>query len=133
MPHEPMDMDQRYTVAGLLRANTDKTPDRTMLVDRAKSWTWTEHHARACRVAHALRADGTRPGGRGRFPGSKRLPLLRDPVRWIARRDRERRGQLEALATGDGRGHRRLARRGARGHTAITCRACRRSRAAFPM
>ena len=60
-----MEIEQRYTVAGLLRTNTERTPDNTMLVDRGQSWTWAEHHARACRVAHALRSDGIGPGVRG--------------------------------------------------------------------
>ncbi|MGO9344587.1 MAG: AMP-binding protein, partial [Acidimicrobiales bacterium] len=59
-----MEIEQRYTVAGLIRANAEKTPDRTMLVDRAHSWTWAGHHARACRIAHALQSDGIGAGGR---------------------------------------------------------------------
>ena len=62
-----MTIEQRYTVAGLIRSNTETTPEKTMLVDRGRSWTWSEHHARACRVSHALRSDGMGPGGRVAF------------------------------------------------------------------
>ena len=39
----------------------------TMLVDRDRSWTWAQHHARACRVAHALRSERTGAGSRVAF------------------------------------------------------------------
>src|ERR1700722_10797945 len=62
-----MDIDERYTVAGILRTHAEQRPDATMLSDRDRSCTWAQHHARACRVAHALRSEGTGPGSRVAF------------------------------------------------------------------
>jgi len=62
-----MDFDRRYTVAGLLRENTSRRPDQTMFVDRGQSWTWDDHHRRACRVGHALASEGVQAGGRIAF------------------------------------------------------------------
>jgi long-chain acyl-CoA synthetase len=62
-----MDIDMRHTVSGILRTHSEERPDRPMLVDRGRRWTWAEHHGRACRVAHALQAEGTAPGSRVAF------------------------------------------------------------------
>lgn len=62
-----MEIDTRYTVAGILRTHAVERPDSPMLTDRGRSWTWGEHHARACRVAHALLAEGAEPGSRVAF------------------------------------------------------------------
>jgi long-chain acyl-CoA synthetase len=62
-----MDVDMRHTVAGILRTHAEVRPDSPMLVDRGRRWTWAEHHARACRVGHALRAEGIGPGSRVAF------------------------------------------------------------------
>src|SRR5580698_3864030 len=62
-----MEVDQRFTVAGMLRTNVGQTPDATMLVDRENRFTWSEHFNRACRVAHALRSEGLGPGSRVAF------------------------------------------------------------------
>ena len=103
-----MEIEQRYTVAGLIRTNTEKTPDqhdargpgtgagpgRSIIARRAGSPTRSDltgwAPARACRVL-----------------GPERSPLLRDPLRRCSRRDRECRRQLEARARRDGGGHRR--------------------------
>ena len=62
-----MDIDMRRTVAGILRTHSEERPDRPMLVDRGRKWTWGEHYARACRVGHALQAEGTKAGSRVAF------------------------------------------------------------------
>ncbi|MFZ0665251.1 MAG: long-chain-fatty-acid--CoA ligase [Acidimicrobiales bacterium] len=62
-----MDMDLRFTVAGLFRTNTEEFGDRPMLVDRGRRFTWAEHHARACRTGHALLSEGLNPGSRVAF------------------------------------------------------------------
>ncbi len=62
-----MDIDQRFTVAGMLRTNVGETPDATMLVDRERRFTWSEHFGRACRVGNALRSEGLTPGSRVAF------------------------------------------------------------------
>jgi long-chain acyl-CoA synthetase len=62
-----MEMDPRFTVAGLFRANTESFGDRPMLVDRGRRFTWAEHHARACRTGHALLSEGLSPGSRVAF------------------------------------------------------------------
>jgi len=62
-----MELDHRYTVAGLFRANCEARPDATMLVDRDRRFTWAEHNERACRVGHALREEGMTVGGRVAF------------------------------------------------------------------
>ena len=62
-----MEIDKRYTVAGILRTHAVERPDSPMLTDRGRSWTWEEHHARACRVAHALLAEVAGPGSRVAF------------------------------------------------------------------
>src|SRR5580698_10576768 len=62
-----MEVDQRFTVAGMLRTNVGETPDATMLVDRENRFTWSEHFGRACRVGDALRSEGLSPGSRVAF------------------------------------------------------------------
>ncbi|HXW39192.1 MAG TPA: AMP-binding protein, partial [Acidimicrobiales bacterium] len=60
-------MDERYTVAGLLRTQADRTPDETMLVCGGERRTWADQHRRSSQVAQALRADGVSPGDRVAF------------------------------------------------------------------
>jgi len=60
-------MDERYTVAGMLRALSAEQPDRVMLVDGSVRRTWAEQHRQACRVAGALAAEGVGPGDRVAF------------------------------------------------------------------
>jgi len=62
-----MQIEQRYTVAGILRANAQDRPDETMLVEGSDRFTWAEHLARASRVGHALKAEGLRIGSRVTF------------------------------------------------------------------
>lgn len=61
-----MDSD-RYTIAGLLRANTEAFPDKTMLVDGDERFTWAEHFSRACRVSRAISSEGLGPQDRVAF------------------------------------------------------------------
>jgi long-chain acyl-CoA synthetase len=60
-------IEQRYTVAGMLRANAEQRPDSTMLAEGSHRSTWSEHMARASRVGQALRSEGLRPGSRVAF------------------------------------------------------------------
>ena len=60
-------MDQRYTVAGMLRANAASVGDRTMFRFGGRSVTWAEHYGRAGQVAEALAAEGLRSGDRVAF------------------------------------------------------------------
>lgn len=62
-----LEIDTRRTVSGIIRTHSRERPDVTMLVDRGSRWTWGEHFARACRVGHALRAEGAGPGSRVAF------------------------------------------------------------------
>jgi long-chain acyl-CoA synthetase len=54
-------------VAGMFRANVADYGDKPMFRFRGATVTWAGHHERACRVAHALRADGVGPGDRVAF------------------------------------------------------------------
>ena len=60
-------MDQRSTVAGMLRANAEAFGDRPMLHLDDRTVTWAEHYRRACAVAGALRDEGVGPGDRIAF------------------------------------------------------------------
>jgi len=60
-------MDERYTVAGLLRTQADKTPGETMLVCGDERRSWADQHRRSSQVAQALRAEGVSPGDRIAF------------------------------------------------------------------
>jgi long-chain acyl-CoA synthetase len=60
-------MEERYTVAGLLRAHAAERPEAIMLVDGDQRRTWAEHHARASRVGQALMAEGLGAGDRVAF------------------------------------------------------------------
>ena len=93
-----MEIEQRYTVAGLIRANATRTPEQAMLVDRGQELDLE----RASRPgmprrqrAAVRRGPARRPGG---VLGPQRVPLLRDPLRRVSLRDRERGRQLEARA-----------------------------------
>ena len=60
-------MEERYTVAGLLRAQAAEQPEATMLVCGDIRRTWAEQYERACRVAQALVAEGVEAGDRVAF------------------------------------------------------------------
>jgi long-chain acyl-CoA synthetase len=57
----------RSSVAAMFRANVVDHSDKAMFRFRGTTVTWAEHHERACRVAHALRADGVGSGDRVAF------------------------------------------------------------------
>ncbi len=57
-------MQDRYTVAGLLRSWADARPEAPMLVEGSTRRTWEEQYRRSCRVAQSLAADGVGPGDR---------------------------------------------------------------------
>jgi long-chain acyl-CoA synthetase len=60
-------MDQRHTVAGMLRENARNVGERPMFRVGERTVTWAQHHRRAGQVAHALRAEGVGPGDRVAF------------------------------------------------------------------
>jgi long-chain acyl-CoA synthetase len=57
----------RFTVAGMLRANVADGGDRPMFRVGGTTVTWAEHHRRASSVAQALLAEGVAPGDRVAF------------------------------------------------------------------
>ncbi|HXQ90839.1 MAG TPA: long-chain-fatty-acid--CoA ligase [Acidimicrobiales bacterium] len=57
----------RSSVAEMFRDNVVEFGDRPMFRFQGTTVTWAQHHQRACRVAHALRADGVGAGGRVAF------------------------------------------------------------------
>jgi len=60
-------VDQRYTVAGMLRTNAASAGDRTMFRFGGRTITWSEHYRRAGQVGEALVAEGLRSGDRVAF------------------------------------------------------------------
>lgn len=60
-------MDERYTIAGRLRAGAESQPDAPMLTEGERTLSWAGTHARAATVAQALLADGVQPGDRVAF------------------------------------------------------------------
>ena len=60
-------MDQRFTVAGMLRANADAFAGRPMFHLGDRTVTWAEHYGRACAVGQALIGEGVGPGDRVAF------------------------------------------------------------------
>ena len=57
-------MQERFTVAGVLRAHADERPAATMLVAGDERRSWADQHARAAQVAQAMLADGVGVGDR---------------------------------------------------------------------
>jgi long-chain acyl-CoA synthetase len=60
-------MQNRFTVAGVLRAHSAERPDAPMLVAGGQRRTWAEQHERASRVAQALLSEGIGPDTRIAF------------------------------------------------------------------
>jgi len=60
-------MDDRFSVAGVLRTHAAESPDAPMLVEGDVRRTWSEQYGRSCRVAQALLAEGIGPGDRVAF------------------------------------------------------------------
>jgi long-chain acyl-CoA synthetase len=60
-------MEERYTVAGLIRAQAAERPDDEMLACGGERRTWAEQLERSGRVANALRRDGVGAGDRIAF------------------------------------------------------------------
>jgi acyl-CoA synthetase (AMP-forming)/AMP-acid ligase II len=58
---------RRWTVADMLRTNVAERADAPMFCFGGSTVSWSEHYRRACRVAHALRAEDLGPGGRIAF------------------------------------------------------------------
>ena len=59
-----MAMDERYTVAGLIRSHAAERPDKEMLVCGAERRSWSGQYEQAVTVANALLADGVEAGDR---------------------------------------------------------------------
>ena len=57
----------RFTVAGMFRANAAESGDRPMFRVAGTTVTWAEHYRRASSVAQALVGDGVTPGDRVAF------------------------------------------------------------------
>jgi long-chain acyl-CoA synthetase len=60
-------MEQRFTVAGMLRANTEQFGDKPMFRMAGTGVTWSEHYRRAGQVAHALASESIGAGDRVAF------------------------------------------------------------------
>ncbi|HLX87079.1 MAG TPA: AMP-binding protein, partial [Acidimicrobiales bacterium] len=60
-------MEERFTVAGMLRANVADVGARPMFRVGERTVTWGETYAQAGRVANALRDEGVGPGDRVAF------------------------------------------------------------------
>ncbi len=60
-------MEQRFTVAGLLRHHAEGHPERPMFRLGGRTVTWGEHYAQARGVAQALHNEGIGPGDRIAF------------------------------------------------------------------
>jgi long-chain acyl-CoA synthetase len=60
-------MDERFTVAGLLRTHARERPDDEMLVEGALRRSWREQYEQSSRVARALEAEGVGAGDRVAF------------------------------------------------------------------
>jgi long-chain acyl-CoA synthetase len=67
VPSNVVAEEDRYTVAGLIRALAASQPDREMLVQGDRRRRWDEEYAVACRVAQAMRRDGIGAGDRVAF------------------------------------------------------------------
>jgi len=57
-------MQERFTVAGMIRAHAGERPDEEMLVCGHERRSWSEQYVRSCMAAHALRDEGVGAGGR---------------------------------------------------------------------
>ncbi|MFD3917313.1 amino acid adenylation domain-containing protein, partial [Streptomyces sp. NPDC058603] len=55
---------ERLTLAGIFRAQLDRTPDLPAVITDEVTLTYAELHGRAARLAHFLIAQGVRPGQR---------------------------------------------------------------------
>ena len=60
-------MQERFTVAGMLRVNASEFAARPMFRMGGRTVTWAETYAQAGRVANALREEGVGPGDRVAF------------------------------------------------------------------
>jgi len=60
-------MEDRYSVAGMLRSLAAEQPDAPMLICGEERRTWAEQYRRSCAVAHALSAEGIGAGDRVAF------------------------------------------------------------------
>jgi long-chain acyl-CoA synthetase len=60
-------MQERFTVAGMIRAHAAERPDEEMLICGQERRTWGQQYVRSCRVAHALSDEDVGVGGRVAF------------------------------------------------------------------
>ena len=60
-------MQERFTVAGMIRAHAAERPDAEMLVCGEERRSWRQQYKRSCQVAHALTDEGVGAGGRVAF------------------------------------------------------------------
>ncbi|MFD7092732.1 amino acid adenylation domain-containing protein, partial [Streptomyces sp. NPDC059896] len=58
------ELAERLTLAGIFRAQLDRTPDLPAVITDEMTLTYAELHGRAARLAHFLIGEGVRPGQR---------------------------------------------------------------------
>jgi long-chain acyl-CoA synthetase len=62
-----MPVEERFTIAGILRTHASERPHAEMLIAGSERRTWLEEYQRACQVSHALEGDGVGRGDRIAF------------------------------------------------------------------
>ena len=60
-------MQERFTVAGMIRAHAGERPQAEMLVCGSERRSWSDQFARSCATAQALSDEGVGEGGRVAF------------------------------------------------------------------
>jgi long-chain acyl-CoA synthetase len=60
-------MQERFTIAGIIRTYAAERPDAEMLVCGDERRSWRQQYERSCRLAHALTDEGVGAGGRVSF------------------------------------------------------------------
>lgn len=67
MLHRGDAMQERFTIAGIIRTYAAERPDAEMLVCGDERRSWRQQYERSCRLAHALTDEGVGAGGRVSF------------------------------------------------------------------
>jgi len=75
-PGDAAAMEERFTVAGLIRAHAAERPEAEMFVCGDERRSWGEQYRRSCRVAAALADEGVGAGGRVAFLDRNGLPYF---------------------------------------------------------
>jgi len=69
-------VQERYTVAGVLRSHAEERAEAPMLTLGETTVTWSEEHKRAATVAQAFRAEGVAAGDRVAFLDRNGIPYF---------------------------------------------------------